>query len=155
MKFPKPIINPMQKSGIRSGLYLCVLILSIILMLVSTGCSSKAPTVSFKVKSKKIVNEGQPVYLLVRTISGSEFVTDDYDTIAALFHAYPTDESIVSTEFLIPGDTKKFVIAKPDDKDLGVYCMFTKPDAQWKLLLQKPLQKKYVIILENNEIKLD
>jgi hypothetical protein len=107
------------------------------------------------VKSEKIVNDGQPVYLLVRTISGSEFVTDDYDTIAALFHAYPTDESIVSTEFIIPGATKKFVIAKPDDKDLGVYCMFTKPDAQWKLLLQKPLQKKYVIILENNEIKFD
>ncbi len=84
-----------QNIGFRAGLHICVLILSFALMLVSTGCSSKAPTVSFKVKSKKIVNDGQPVYLLVRTISGSEFVTDDYDAIATLFHAYPTDESIV------------------------------------------------------------
>ncbi|MCG8635725.1 MAG: hypothetical protein MI863_17950 [Desulfobacterales bacterium] len=151
MKLPMSALKP-NKSGIRLGL--CVLIICAGLSLM-TGCSSKAPTINFKVKSNKIVNDGQPVYLLVRTISGSEFVTDDYDAIAALFHAYPTDESIVSTEFIIPGDTKKFVIAKPDDKDLGVYCMFTKPDAQWKLLLQKPLQKKYVIILENNEIKFD
>lgn len=130
-------------------------ILVALLVLLGAGCGAKAPTVQFKVKSDKVVNDGQPVYLLVRTIDGSEFVTDDYDAIAALFHAYPTDGSIVSTEFIIPGKTKKFVISKPDNKDLGVYCMFTKPEAQWKLLIQKPLNKKYVILLENNEIQFD
>ena len=130
-------------------------ILMAVLLLLSTGCSSKSPTVKFRVKSEKHTNEGQPVYLLVRTIDGSEFVTDDYDTIATLFHTIPTDASIVSKEFIIPGDTKKFVISKPDNKDLGVYCMFTRPNAQWKLLIQKPLKKKYVLLLENNEVRFD
>ena len=130
-------------------------ILMALLLLMGTGCSSKSPTVQFKVKSEKLTNEGQPVYLLARTIDGSEFVTDDYDTIATLFHTIPTDTSIVSKEFIIPGNTKKFVISKPDNKDLGVYCMFTRPNAQWKLLIQKPLKKKYVILLDNNEIQFD
>ncbi|MEH0021071.1 MAG: hypothetical protein V6Z89_15565 [Desulfobacter sp.] len=154
MSFSLPTAVCVHQKRRTRFLFTCCLFVALF-MLFNTGCSSKAPTIKFKVKSDKVVNDGQPVYLLIRTISGSEFVTDDYDTIAALFHAYPTDESIVSTEFIIPGDTKKFVIAKPDDKDLGVYCMFTKPDAQWKLLLQKPLDKKYVILLENNEVRFD
>ena len=147
--------NNMRSQGRRRSWPPVLSLLVALLLFLGTGCSSKTPTVQFKVKSQKITNEGQPVYLLVRTIDGSEFVTDDYDTIAALFHTIPTDESIVSTEFIIPGKTKKFVISKPDNKDLGVYCMFTKPNAQWKLLIQKPLKKKYVILLESNEIQFD
>ena len=137
------------------GTFLGLMFILACMVMVTSGCSSKTPEVSFKIKSQRMANEGQPVYILVRTINGSEFVTDDYDSIAALFHAYPTDESILSTEFIIPGKTKKFTVTKPDGKDIGVYCMFTKPEAQWKLLLQKPLDKKYVIVLENNEVQLD
>ncbi|WP_035240853.1 hypothetical protein [Desulfobacter vibrioformis] len=147
----KLTLYPMLKSQTRR--FRCLVM--IMLLMAAFGCSSKVPTIKFKVTSEKITNEGQPVYLLIRTLKGSEFVTDDYDTIAALVHASPTDDSIVSTEFIIPGRTRKLTVSKPDDKDLGVYCLFTKPDAQWKLLLQKPLKKKYVIRLENNAIRFD
>lgn len=127
----------------------------ILLMSVSLGCSKKVPMIKFKVKSKKSANQGQPVYLMIRSINGPEFVTDDYDTIARLFNATPMDESIIASEFIIPGNTKKFKVKKPDDKHLGVYCMFTKPEAQWKILLQKPLGKKYTLYLIENDMQLD
>ncbi len=131
-----------------------VFFLSFGLMFISSGCATNGPVIKFKVTSNLSVNEGQPVYLLIRTINGPEFVTDDYQAIANLFNASPFNNTVISTEFIIPGDTKKFIITKPDDKSLGVYCMFTKPDGQWKVLIQKPLEKKYVIVLENNELQL-
>ena len=143
------------RAGAICGSLLGLLFLVAAAVLLSGGCSAKTPEVKFKIKSDKITNEGQPVYILIRTISGSEFVTDDYDSIAALFHSQPTDESILSTEFVIPGKTKKIIIKKPDGKDIGVYGMFTNPQAQWKLLIQEPLEKKYVIVLGNNDIQLD
>ena len=128
--------------------------LSFAFMLTSFGCGTKIPVIKFKVKSNLSVNDGQPVYLLIRSINGPEFVTDDYQAIVDLFNASPFNNTVISSEFIIPGDTKKFVVKKPDDKSLGIYCMFTKPDGQWKVLIQKPLGKKYVIILENNELQI-
>jgi hypothetical protein len=122
--------------------------------LVFWGCGTKIPVIKFKVSSDVSVNDGQPVYLLIRTINGPEFVTDDYETIADLFNATPFNNTVISSEFIIPGDSKKFVIKKPDDKNLGIYCMFTKPNGQWKVLIQKPLEKKYGIVLENNELRI-
>jgi len=130
----------------------CVLLLGFVT--ISSGCGKKVPVIKFKIKSDVSVNNGQPVYLIIRTINGPEFVTDDYQAIADLFNASPFNNTVISSEFIIPGDTKKFIVKKPDDKNLGIYCMFTKPDGQWKVLIQKPLEKKYVIYLENNELQI-
>ena len=121
---------------------------------ISSGCGTKIPVIKFKVKSEASVNQGQPVFLLIRTINGPEFVTDDYQAIADMFNASPFNATVISSEFIIPGDTKKFKIKKPDDKSIGIYCMFTKPDGQWKVLVQKPLEKNYTIYLENNELRI-
>jgi hypothetical protein len=138
----------------KRSVKILVFFLMLCFVAISSGCGTKTPVIKFKVKSNSSVNEGQPVYLLIRTINGPEFVTDDYQTIVDLFNASPFNDTVISNEFIIPGDTKKFVVTKPDDKNLGVYCMFTKPDGQWKILIQKPLEKKYVIVLENNELKI-
>lgn len=120
-----------------------------------TGCGKKVPVIKFKVKSNDSVNGGQPVYLLIRTINGPEFVTDDYQTIVDFFNESPMNNTVISTEFIIPGGTKKFTVKKPDDSNIAVYCMFTNPENQWKILIQKPLEKKYVIRLDNNALQLD
>jgi hypothetical protein len=145
-------IRVMKNSKINTKIW--VFFLLFCFMFISFGCGTKVPVIKFKVKSNLSVNDGQPVYLLIRTINGPEFVTDDYQAIADLFNASPFNNTVISSEFIIPGDTKKFVVTKPDDKNLGIYCMFTKPDGQWKILIQKPLEKKYVIVLENNELKI-
>ncbi len=131
-------------------------IVLLVLLLVCTvglmGCGKKVPVIHFKVKSNNSVNGGQPVYLLIRTINGPEFVTDDYQTIVDFFNESPLNNTVISTDFIIPGGTKKITVKKPDDRDIAVYCMFTNPEDQWKVLIQKPLEKKYVIRLDNNAL---
>ena len=145
--------------GIMKNSILKIKIIVLVFFLVCSlgliGCFNKVPVIKFKIKSDNSANNGQPVYLLIRTINGPEFVTDDYQTIVNLFNKSPLNNSVISTDYIVPGETKKIIVKKPDDSNIAVYCMFTHPENQWKVLIQKPLEKKYVIQLDNNTLQLN
>lgn len=130
-----------------------VLVFIALALLLCTGCGAKKPTMKFSVKADETSNYGQPVYLVVRTVNSSDFVSQDYQSVADLIMQNPPDETVLLTQLILPDRKTKFKIDKPDNRSLAVYCMFTDPD-QWKVFLEKPLDKKYTFILENNNVSL-
>ncbi len=115
------------------------------------SCSGKKPVLTLTINADETANQGQPVYLVVRTVNSSDFVTQDYQSVAGMIMLNPPDETIISTNLILPGKKIKIKFDKPDNRSLAVYCMFTDP-AQWKVFMQKPLEKKYKFILEDNSL---
>jgi hypothetical protein len=119
------------------------------------GCSKgavKKELITFKIKPDRTINDERPVYLLIRKVNKTEFLTESYNTIADTAFANPPDESVLARLVLLPGQNEKISFTKPDKADLGVYVLFASPGDQWKLLLEKPLKSEYSINLKNNEL---
>ena len=131
-----------------------LMMLLLLIPLLTTGCGTKKPVLEFTIEAEETANNGQPVYLVVRTVNSNDFATQDYQSIASLVMQNPPDKSILQTQLILPDRDTEFEIVKPDNLSLAVYCMFTKPD-QWKVFLQKPLEDEYEFILEHNSISLD
>ncbi|MCP3940802.1 MAG: hypothetical protein GY710_04880 [Desulfobacteraceae bacterium] len=143
MKFRKKIIPFQKKMGI------CIILL--VFMISFFSCGGKTSVLTLTVQANETANKGQPVYLLVRTVNSSDFVTQDYQSVAGMVMLSPPDKSILSTNLILPGKQTKIKFDKPDKKSIAVYCMFTDP-AQWKVFIQKPLQSKYKFFLEENNL---
>ena len=122
-----------------------------ILMLCSGCGGAKIPMMDLVVTADKTSNNGQPVYLVVRTVNSSDFVSEDYQSVAGMVMRNPPDKTVLSTNLILPGKKTDIKFTKPDNRSIAVYCMFTKP-GQWKLFMQKPLGKKYKFILKKNTI---
>ncbi|MBU1341196.1 MAG: hypothetical protein KKE44_14820 [Proteobacteria bacterium] len=130
---------------------ICLCIVLLLFMFSFFGCGAKKPILKFVVKADESTNNGQPVYLVVRTVNSSNFVTEDYQSVAGIVMLNPPDETVISTNLILPGENTDIEFDKPDNRSIAVYCMFTNPE-QWKVFMQKPLEKKYKFILENNSI---
>ena len=135
------------------GKNIAVCIVLLVFMLSFFGCGGKKPLLTLTVKADETANKGQPVYLVVRTVNSSDFITQDYQSVAGMVMVNPPDETVISTNLILPGKKTKIKFDKPDNRSIAVYCMFTDPK-QWKLFMEKPLKKKYKIILDNNSIHL-
>ena len=115
----------------------------------SSGCFFKHITLT--VRSDVDANNGQPVYLLVRSVTAKEFLTESYQDIAGKVFV-DTDPSILAYQVILPGQKQKIKIEEPGDAPLGVYCLFTEPSDQWKMMLPQPLHFRYQITLEEDRI---
>ena len=124
-----------------------VLILGVLLG--SSGCFFKHITLT--VRSNINTNKGQPVYLLVRSVTAKEFLTESYQDIAGKLFA-DTDPSVLAYQVILPGQKQKIKIEEPGNAPLGVYCLFTEPSDQWKMMLPHPLHFRYQITLEEDRI---
>ncbi len=145
-KITPVLIDIRHNSG---GFCICIIIL---ICMFCSGCGGKKiPMVELSVTADKTSNNGQPVYLVVRTVNSTDFVSEDYQSVAGMIMRNPPAKTVLSTNFILPGKKKKIEFTKPDNRSIAVYCMFTKPD-QWKMFLQKPLKKKYKLILKKNSI---
>ncbi len=141
-------ISAIQSGGIPvfAALIACVVCIS--------GCGGKKiPMMELVVTADKTANNGQPVYLLVRTVNSSDFVSEDYQSVAGMVMRNPPDKTVLSTNLILPGKKTEIKFTKPDNRSIGVYCMFTKP-GQWKMFMQKPLKKKYKLILKKDDISM-
>ena len=113
------------------------------------GCFFKHITLT--VRSNVDANKGQPVYLMVRSVTAKEFLTESYQDIANKLFV-DTDPSILAYQVILPGQKQKIKIEEPGDTPLGVYCLFTQPGDQWKMMLPQPLHFRYQITLEEDRI---
>lgn len=119
------------------------------------GCGKgtvKKEMITFQIMPDRTINDEQPVYILIRKVNKTEFLTENYNGIADTVFANPPDESVLARLMLLPGQNEKISVTKPDKDDLGVYAFFARPGDQWKLLLEKPLKSAYKLNVKYNEL---
>lgn len=124
------------------------------------GCSwfkgSKPPEkerVSFNIKAEQSCNDGHPVYLLVRKVNQNTFLFEEYDEIAGMVYAEPQDESVLILKIFLPGQEEEIAIVKPEDTDIGIYVLYSKPGENWKMRLNQPLEPEYALKLKDNYLE--
>ncbi len=147
-KFKSASICKMSNVGVIG---ICMMVL---VLLLCSGCGGKkVPMMELVVTADKNANNGQPVYLVVRAVNSSDFVSEDYQSVAGMVMLNPPDKTVLSTNLILPGKKTKIELTKPDNRSIAVYCMFTKP-GQWKVFMQKPLKKKYKFVLNKDSISI-
>jgi hypothetical protein len=120
------------------------------LLAFSTGCASST---KIYVKSTDRTNDGNTLYMMVRTLDGRNISTESYqDAVAKLFTDAP-DPSVVTSQPLFPGNTVTVKIDDPDAKDVAVYFFFTQPGNNWRVPLRKPLPAEVYIDLGQHQIE--
>lgn len=122
-------------------------ILVFIILICIYGCKHTKLTL----RSYPDTNKGQPVYVMIRSVNAKKFLTDSYQDIADKVFADPPDPSVLDYKAILPGQKQKIKLKKPDTS-VGIYCMFTEPGDEWKIILPRPLNSKYKIELEKNRI---
>ena len=121
----------------------------------AAGCASTkthTPHITFFIQADDSANNEQPFYILFRSVSERNFLTESYQQVAGLVFANTSDENILGRQVIMPGNKREIIVEEPLKDPVGVYCLFTKPSDQWKILLKKPLASKYDIRLEKNRI---
>ena len=121
-----------------------------LLIALGTGCASST---RIYVKSTDRTNDGNTLYMMVRTLDGRNLSTESYqDAVGKLFTEAP-DPSVVTTQPLFPGNTATLKIEDPDAKDVAVYFFFTQPGNNWRVPLRKPLPAEVYIDLGQHQIE--
>ena len=128
-----------------------IAVMTSVLLAGLSGCAKNQ--MSFKVQSNDNTNDEQPVCIVIRTVNYNNFLTESYQDIAGMVYADPPDSSVIASHIILPGTKKKIKIDIPPKDLVGVYCLFKEPDI-WRILLRRPLDSKYYIILEENRIVL-
>lgn len=129
---------------------LSIIIAGVVLAL--TGCGS-TKSVKFKFISELEANNGHPLHILLRSVESSQFLTEDYNAVADLVHATPTDPGVIEAYTIFPGNKLKvkIKIGKEEKTPIAIYGFFSDPD-QWKILLDQPLESKYKVMIEGNNM---
>lgn len=100
-------------------------------------------------------NEERSVYVVIRKINKKIFLDESYEDVTNTIYAEPRDQSLLASRILIPGKKEKLTleIIKPDEVSIGVYGLFTNPGKNWKLFFEMPLESKYSIKVQENNLE--
>lgn len=131
-------------------------IMTLMALLLIGGCSPKhitPPRIELTIKSNAETNNGQPFYIVIRSVNAKEFLTNSYQKIVRMIFADSPDPSFLYACAILPGKKVVVTVEKPNQTSLGVYALFTQPGNQWKRLFPQPLSSEYDIVLEKNTIK--
>lgn len=122
--------------------------------MLSAACAGKPmpPQTMLVVQSDLKTNNGQSFYMLIRSVDTQIFLTESYPDVSNMVFAIPKDKSVLAAVPVIPGVEQKVSVKKPEDTPLAIYCLFTEPGDQWKILMSPPLESRYIINLKNNRI---
>ncbi|HNA61572.1 MAG TPA: hypothetical protein PKW79_00645 [Rhabdochlamydiaceae bacterium] len=63
------------------------------------------------------------------------------------------DPSCLESLLVVPGETKTIEIKNPQNKAIGVYCIFTHPGEEWKYIAQNSGNAKIKMLIVDNEIR--
>ena len=121
-----------------------------LLLLLCASCSKMPSPIDpdnnikvLHIKSTKTTNDGTPFYVVLKRIDFTQFLVEDYRTITA--SGLEPNESTYSF-CLIPGKNKKIKIDAPVNASTAVFCLFTKPDEEWKYLIDSENELKNLSI---------
>jgi hypothetical protein len=127
----------------------------LVLLGINGGCGNKhvpTPQMTFTIELDEKTNQGQPFYIVFRSVSEQQFVTEGYQDVAGMVFANPPNQSVLGTQVVLPGKEYEIEVEKPLRDSLGVYGLYTEPKGEWKVILSKPLSDAYVIEFEKNRI---
>lgn len=122
-------------------------------MILLTGCTQRAETTTFQIKTVSATNQRTPFYVLFKATDLTHFLTDDYKKIANQRMLSAEDPAYLDSVFFVPGETKTITLENPKNKAIGVYFIFTHPGEEWKYIAQEDAGKKIKILVGENEIK--
>ncbi len=109
--------------------------------------------VTFCIKADKSANNAQPLYIVIRDVDKKSFLIEDYDEIADLVYTDSLEESLLTWHVVLPGGKEDIAVEVPGKADVGIYAMFTKPEENWKIMFERPLESEYKIIIQDNSLK--
>ena len=124
---------------------LAILLLSGLLF----GCTS---TSRVYVRSTSQTNDGNTLYMMVRSADRAT-AAENYQDVAAKLFSEPPDPSVLSSQPLFPGNSASITLEDSAKKDVVIYFFFTSPGANWRLPLPKPLPAEVYIDLGPNQIE--
>jgi len=129
----------------------------LLIMLSIFACAGNKPLlqkkITFCIKPDKSANNAQPLYIVIRDVNKKNFLIEDYDEIANLVYTDPPDKSLLIWHVVLPGRKKEITVEVPGKSDVGIYGMFTQPEENWKIMLERPLGSEYEIIIQDNSLK--
>lgn len=147
--FSLEIFNKRFLKGWRTGCTIAVMISALIAGL--CGCASNS--MSIKIQSEFNANDNQPVAIVIRSVNYNNFLTESYQDIAEMVYADPPNPSVITSRIMLPGTKEKIEIEIPPKELVGIYCLFKEPDI-WRIMLRRPFDSYYSIVLEHNSIVL-
>lgn len=121
-------------------------------MLFACATKPEPPQVMLIVQSDIRTNNGQSFYMLIRSVDTQIFLTESYPDVSNMVFSVPKDKSVLAAVPVIPGVEQKVSVKKPEDTPLAIYCLFTEPGDQWKILMSPPLESRYILHLKNHRI---
>lgn len=131
----------------------CLLLMLLCFCLCACAAGTpQPPQISLNIETTSQANNGKSFYLVARAVDTQTFLMDSYQDITQIVFSNPPDPSILKAEPILPGNDPQIEIRKPEEKALGIYCMFTEPGDQWKMLLPQPLHDRYILNIEGNRI---
>jgi hypothetical protein len=118
---------------------------------VLTACG--APTLTLQVQSADVMNQGRPLYMLVRNVDQKTFLTESYQTVAS--QVVTPDASVIDSEVIFPGSSRRFEVSRQSKTPVAVYFLFTSPapGTDWKHLIDQPLPAQQSFALGTNAIE--
>ena len=125
-------------------------LLALGLLTIGTGCSSATRVY---VKSTDQTNDGNTLYMMVRSVEKKTVITESYQDAAAKLFSDPPDPSIVASQPIFPGNTVSLNVDNADTKDLVIYFFFTQYGPNWKVPLHKPLPAEIYVDLGQHEVE--
>lgn len=145
--FPFEVVKERFLKGWRTQFIVAVMTSVLLVGL----CSCAKNRMSIKFQSNYNTNDEQPVCIVIRSVNYNNFLTESYQDIAEMVYADPPNPTVIASHIILPGTKEKIEIEIPPKELVGVYCLFKEPDI-WKVILRRPFDSKYYIILEHNRI---
>lgn len=147
--FPFEVVKERFLKGWRTQFIVAVI--TSVLLAGLFGCAKNK--MSIKIQSNYNANDEQPVCIVIRSVNYNNFLTESYQDIAGMVYANPPNSTVIASHIILPGTKEKIEIEIPPKELVGVYSLFKEPDI-WKIILRRPFDSKYYIILEQNRIVL-
>jgi len=120
-----------------------------VVLLFASGCASSTRVY---VKSTDQTNDGNTLYMMVRSTEGRGVATESYQDAAAKLFADPPDPSVVASQPIFPGNTATVTLPDTVTKDVAIYFFFTNPGPSWRVPLRQPLPAEVYIELGQHQI---
>ncbi len=121
------------------------------LLVVLGGC---ATLTKITVHPSPQTNDGNTMYMAVRTWDGKPTSGERYQEVASRLFNEPPDPGILATQPILPGTDKVTVtVDESMAKEVVIYFFFTDPGPGWQVPLRRPMPAEVDIDLGRHQVE--